>query len=151
SYASFDLPQRAVVHFNYELPFGKWGKLPGKWNGLIAGWQVNGLATMQSGFPLTFATAQNVTNSFGGGSRPNQVGNPVVPGSAHERLNKWFDPAAFVQPAAFTFGSVPATFAQVRSHGVANLDFSLFKNVRFLERYTLQLRAESFNIMNRVQ
>jgi len=52
---------------------------------VVSGWGINGISTFQAGFPLTFTTSSNSTNSFGGGSRPNYVGgcNPVVSGSSH--------------------------------------------------------------------
>jgi hypothetical protein len=37
------------------------------------GWGVGGVTTLMTGFPLEFTTAQNLTNSFGGGSRPDSV------------------------------------------------------------------------------
>ena len=36
----------------------------------------------------------------------------------------------------------------VRSPGLVNFDFSLFKNVRIREGMNLQFRSEFFNIMN---
>lgn len=41
----------------------------------------------------------------------------------------------------------------MRSHGINNLDFSIFKNTRFgpEERLNLQFRAEFYNLFNRVQ
>jgi hypothetical protein len=39
----------------------------------------------------------------------------------------------------------------VRQPGIANYDFSLFKNTKITERVGLQFRTEVFNIFNRVQ
>lgn len=39
----------------------------------------------------------------------------------------------------------------VRQPGIANYDFSLFKNTKLTERIGLQFRAEVFNMFNRVQ
>jgi hypothetical protein len=36
----------------------------------------------------------------------------------------------------------------VRGPSLTNIDLSLVKNIRFLERFDLQLRAESFNLLN---
>ena len=38
----------------------------------------------------------------------------------------------------------------VRSHGINNFDFTLFKNTKITERTGLQFRAEVFNLFNRV-
>jgi hypothetical protein len=39
----------------------------------------------------------------------------------------------------------------LRTAGIANWDFALFKSMQFEERYNLQFRTEFFNIFNRVQ
>ena len=36
-------------------------------------------------------------------------------------------------------------------HGIANYDFSVFKNTPINERFRLQFRTEIFNLFNRVQ
>ena len=120
---------------------------------VISGWGVNGVYTAQSGFPLRLGTAVNLTNSFGGGSRPNLVAGckPPISGAAQSRLNRWFDISCFQQPPAFTFGNVGRTLPDVRSHGINNFDFALFKNTPITELVGLQFRTEFFNVFNRVQ
>jgi hypothetical protein len=49
-------------------------------------------------------------------------------------------------PKAGTFGTMGRNI--FRDSGYVNLDFSVFKNFTFKERYGLQLRAEIFNILN---
>ena len=157
SVVSQDVPHRLVLSFVYDLPVGKGKKLFGSANGvvdkLISGWLVNGVATYQSGFPLGLSTANNLTNSFGGGSRPNYVGGctPSIDGPAQARLNKWFNTACFTAPPTYTFGNVSRTTPYMRWHGVNNMDFSLVKATQIHERYTLQFRTEVFNLFNRVQ
>ena len=65
--ADYDIAQRFVIGYVYELPFGK-GRLVGNgWNRpvnlLLGGWQVNGITTFQSGTPLGI-TANNVAGLF---------------------------------------------------------------------------------------
>src|SRR5262249_45245814 len=78
STGNLDVPHRVVVSYNWELPFGPGraflggARGPAAW--LAGGWQVNGITTIQSGFPLGLTTAVNQTNSYGGGSRPNTSG-----------------------------------------------------------------------------
>jgi hypothetical protein len=157
SLTSFDVPQRLVVSYVVDLPVGKGKKLLGNVNGIadkvVSGWGINGISTFQRGFPLGFSTAENLTNSYGGGSRPNVVSgvNKSIPGSATSRLNEWFNVAAFSQPPAFTFGGESRTDPVLRGQGVNNWDFALFKNTGLTERLELQFRAEFFNLFNRVQ
>lgn len=78
SLANFNTPQRLIVSYMWELPFGPGKPLlkgGGKVAGLIAGgWQLNGVTTFQNGQPLGLTTSVNNTQSLGGGSRPNNNG-----------------------------------------------------------------------------
>jgi hypothetical protein len=116
---------------------------------------VEGVTTIQSGFPLHFGTNQNLTNSFGGGSRPNVAAgcDKSVSGSAQSKLNGWFNGACFSQPAPFTFGSESRADPNPRSAGIANWDFSAFKKFAFGPdgRMNIEFRSEFFNIFNRAQ
>ncbi len=56
----------------------------------------------------------------------------------------------FSQPAAFTFGNAGRTLPDVRAPSGQNIDFSLFKNFKPIERLTVEFRAEAFNILNQV-
>ena len=148
-----DVSQSLALSYTYELPFGK-----GKWRGpaqwVLGGWQINGVTKANTGTPLALSTSTNNTNSLGGGSRPNSNGrSAALPGgrSTNDEVNQWFDINAFTQPAPFTFGSVARTLPDVRSPGIVNFDFSLFKNLALRERINLQVRAEYFNIFNHAQ
>ncbi len=157
SLSSFDVPHRLVISYVLDLPFGRGQKFLGGVSGpadkLLSGWGVNGIYTAQSGFPLRFGTAVNLTNSFGGGSRPNVVAgcDPQLSGSAQSRLNRWFDTSCYAQPAAFTFGSASRVDPKLRAHGINNFDFALFKRTKLTERIGLEFRSEFFNLFNRVQ
>ena len=157
SLASFDVPHRLVISYVLDLPFGRGQKLLGSLSGpadkLLSGWGVNGVYTAQSGFPLRFGTAANLTNSFGGGSRPNVVAgcDPQLSGSAQSRLNRWFNTSCYALPAAFTFGTASRVDPKLRAHGINNFDFALFKRTKLTERIGLEFRSEFFNLFNRVQ
>ena len=60
--------------------------------------------------------------------------------------NQWFNPSAFVLPAAGTYGNLGrGTYA---GPGLAALDLSLVKAIAATERMNLQFRSEFFNILN---
>ena len=157
SLGAFDVPHRFVVSYVLDLPFGKGKKWFGNAEGvagkLVSGWGINGVTTFQSGFPVGLTTASNLTNSFGGGSRPNVTAgcDKSVSGSAQDRLNQWFNTSCFSTPPAFTFGSESRTDPNVRAHGIANYDFALFKRTAITEKIGIELRVEAFNLFNRVQ
>jgi Carboxypeptidase regulatory-like domain len=155
SLANFDVPQRFVLSYNYELPFGPGKPLLGNigpaMGKIVTGWQINGVTTVQRGLPLGLTTSVNQTNSLGGGSRPNTTGSSAaLSGSVESRLSRYFNTSVFSQPAAFTFGNTSRTLPNVRAPGLINFDFSIVKNTYFAERYNLQFRTEFFNGFNNV-
>jgi hypothetical protein len=154
--ASFDAAHRLVVSYVYDLPVGR-GKhflagAHGFFDKALSGWGIAGVSTFQSGLPLALTTASNLTNSLGGGSRPNVISpNTAIGGPAQSRLSEWFNTAAFAQPTAFTFGNEPRTDPVLRAAGINNFDFTVVKNTQIRERYKLDFRVEFFNLFNRVQ
>jgi len=159
SLASYDVPSRLIVSYVYDLPFGK-GKsflknAAGPVDKIVSGWGVNGVATFQSGFPLTLtAQATTISSTFGGGTpRPNVVaGCSKSPGgTAQSKLNGWFNTSCYSQPGQFTFGNEGRTDPNLRSSGINNWNFAATKGTAITERVNLQFRAEFFNLTNRVQ
>ena len=168
SLSSQDVPQRLVVSFVLDLPFGKGKKF---FSGdsdmaekIMGGWGVDGVTIFQRGFPLVFTNGQlNGTTLFGGGSRPDLVSGcrTSVAGAATAKLGdpnnlsapRWFNSSCFTAPPDFTFGNEPRVDPRLRSQGVDNFDFSLFKRTRFAanDRLGLEFRTEFFNIFNRTQ
>src|SRR5687767_13345890 len=65
---------RLVGNFVVDLPFGEGRRFgsgaPAIARKLISGWSVNGVVTIQSGFPLAFTATPNLIGS-GCGLRPN--------------------------------------------------------------------------------
>lgn len=160
SLASFDTPDRLVVSYVIDIPVGKGRKYLSHANGFVnaalGGWGVQGITTVQSGFPLHFGVNSGNLNSPGsGGQRPNIVSgcDSSISGSIQARLDGYFNTACFTQPDEFTFGDASRTDPKLRSPGIANWDFTALKNFPIARegRANLQFRAEFFNIFNRVQ
>ncbi len=138
SLSSQDVPQRLVISYVLDLPFGQGMKylsnVSSALNNLIGGWGVDGVATLQRGFPLVFSDGlANDATLFGAGSRPNVVPgcNKASNGPSTARLSGWINAACFTAPADFTFGDEPRVDPSLRSHGVNNFDFAVFKKVLF--------------------
>jgi hypothetical protein len=136
---ALNITSQANISGHYDLPLGR-GKLAG-------GWQLNGIATLLSGFPFT---PQVGSNRSGDGNTRNpdrpslspSFTGPVVAGNP----NQWFNANAFVMPAAGTWGTLGrGTFT---GPGLADVDVSLFKNTAVAEGVALQFRAEVFNTLN---
>jgi len=155
SVSANDVSQRFVLSYVYEVPLGRGHRIGGQWNrilqGLLGGWQANGILTLQTGFPLALS-AQNTSNADNQVQRPNNSGKSArLSGPVSQRLNRYFDTSVFSQPAPFTFGNVGRTLPDVRRPGLRGLDASVFKNFRLAERLSLQFRAEAFNLTNTPQ
>lgn len=152
---AFDVPQRLTTTISWDLPFGKGRQFLGGASRAadlaIGGWNIAMFNTFQSGFPLSFGLSQNTLFLAGaGGQRANLVGDPMegVSGSVSSRLNRYFNPRAFAQPADFTFGNVGPRTGWLRNPGMNNFNLTLTKQFSVTERVKLNLRASSFNLMN---
>jgi hypothetical protein len=66
-------------------------------------------------------------------------------------MDDWFNVSCFTVPAAYTFGNESATDPSLRGPGINNFDFSLAKMTPIEERFSLEFRAEVFNVVNRVE
>ncbi|HXB72278.1 MAG TPA: carboxypeptidase regulatory-like domain-containing protein [Candidatus Acidoferrales bacterium] len=148
----FDAPQSFTVSAVYNLPFGPGHALlanKGLLSGIFGNWRLNGINTFRSGVPLGLTTASNTLGTFEGTQRPNWNGAiQTVSGPISNRLNDYFNTAAFTTPAPFTYGNTGRLLSSLRGPGVVNLDLSLDKEFPVIERVRLQFRAEAFNSLN---
>jgi hypothetical protein len=165
SLSSFDVRHRFVLNYTIDLPFGAGRRFMGDASGLaealLGGWSVHGVVTLQSGFPLGFGANPNLIGN-GYGLRPNVDPNcdKTVSGSAEDRLNQWFNTACFSVPNAasntdprlrWQLGNAPRTDPDLRGHGVNNWNLAVSKTTPLQGGMSLTLRAEAFNLFNRVQ
>jgi hypothetical protein len=160
SRARSDFDRRHMFNQSYvwELPFGKGKNLAN--NGAMAliagGWQVSGILTVMSGQALNISASSATLNAPGNSNNPDYIGSGGLPvsGTVNFRATgrdqaTWFDTSVFRAPAANTFGNVGRNaFA---GPGFFNLDLSLFRKFRLTERFTAELRAESYNFTNTPQ
>lgn len=152
--SSFDVRQRFSFSATYELPVGQgrrfWagaGALP---QALFGGWQANFIVNLQTGLPFTPEVGFNR-------SRNGDTRNPDRPDLADDftsyddvivgRPDAWFDPTAFVLPAAGTYGDVGRNV--LRGPGLATVDLSLVKTAAVGSRLRMEVRGEVFNLLNR--
>ncbi|MDQ2950179.1 MAG: hypothetical protein M3Y27_30285, partial [Acidobacteriota bacterium] len=132
-----DVPHRFTFSSVYELPF----------RGVLGGWVLGNVTTLQSGPAFTVTTQTNSTNSFSAGAlRADVMRNPNLP-SDQRSVSRYFDTDAFTQPAPFRFGNQGEN--SLRSSGLVNFDFSVLRNFPIRERVRFQLRGDFFNAFNR--
>ncbi len=156
NYAPSDFDRTHVVqtYWVWELPFGKgkpWlANAPAPAQKLLSGWQVNGMATFQSGRPMSvyagYYTFNNVVQSFA-----NCNGCSRSLGSVQEIDGiKWFfnsnERAKFSYPALGELGNTGRNF--FRQPGGWGVDGSIIKRTPINERFNLELRADMTNAFN---
>ncbi len=151
--ADFNVDHRLVGSFVYDLPFGRGkrflGSAPKAVSLVLGNWQLNGIVTLQRGFPYSiYSPDANGLLDTNGAQRATLVGNPY-PNNFHQSIAAWFNTAAFAPPPPGVFGNTGRNI--LRAPGLNNWDLSLFKNFPFTERVNLQLRLESFNAFNHTQ
>jgi hypothetical protein len=145
--SSYDIRQRFVTSYAYELPVGKGKRLlnhGGVANAVFGGWQLNGILTLQAGRPFTPTLNFNAANA-GGAQRPDRLAPGVIP-YGDRTVSRWFDISAFVAPNGYAFGNSGRNI--LTGPRLEQWDFSLFKVIPVQERFRLQFRAESFNVFN---
>jgi hypothetical protein len=150
--ATYDVRNAGVINVSYDLPFGNGRRmlnsLGGFGDGIVGGWAVNSIVTIQSGFPFTPQLSFNPSNDGDSRNPVRPSWNPAFSGSVILGGNsKWFDANAFVVPPAGTFGNVGRNV--LTGPGLATWDFSVTKDTRLFERLNLQFRAEIFNLLDR--
>ncbi len=143
--ASFDLRQRFTMGLVYEPT------LPGfrnrAANYVVQGWQVNSIATIQSGFPFTAVVSGDTVNAAAGTVHPDVASgnNGNLDGDARS-IDRWFDTGAFSRPAAFTFGNAGRNI--LTAPGILLIDLGLARNFQIHEEHRVQFKVELFNSLN---
>ena len=157
---NLDRKHVGAFSYDYELPFGQSRRflsgVPGWANQIIGGWQLSGIATLQSGLPFT-PTVGDRANTGHGGQRPDVIAPPIMP----DTVNCWFftssnSSCTALLPSASNWFAVPPKYLRygtggrniLRADGLKTWDFSLFKNFKISETRYFQFRSEFFNFTN---
>jgi hypothetical protein len=159
--ADFSRPQRFIISGIYKLPELKRGAH--LLRTLANGWQVQGVATLQSGTPLTF-TNSDASNLFGTMSDHAYL-NSALPGCStvrrqggvESRLTEYFNTSCFSNPPVLSsdggtgFGNTRAGMLEGPSQH--NVDFAFDKTTPIAhgDRVSVEFRAEFFNALNSSQ
>jgi hypothetical protein len=147
----FDARNMFTLSHVWDIPVGKGRPVGSSMNSLVNGilgnWQLAGILTLRSGFPLTIQGPNNSgTNARGpragvadgrsGGNTLSQVGLG----------SRWFDTTVYRQPLAGELGNVGV--GTERGPGLKTYDISIQKEFPIKERLRLELRGEFFNLTN---
>jgi hypothetical protein len=166
---AFSHPQRFVVNYSYELPFGNPSGLLGV---LAKGWNVSGVTTVQDGTPLTMTDVSgsgtvydqgNYDNAraqmcpgatygsiLAGGSLTSHLGINGEPGMLNASAINCASPVApYSSDGATLYGN--SGVGVVLGPGNFNWDIALVKTTHITERQTVIFRTEFFNTFNHPQ
>src|SRR6266446_6428228 len=134
-----DIGRNALVANTWEIPVGP-GKsvlTAGPLSKILGNWMTSSIVSLRGGFPFGVQASGDVCNcSLSGDERAQQVGDPRS-GFTQSRV-KWFNTAAFIQPRQGTFGNSGQHI--LSGPGSADVDFTLFRIMRFRERASVQIR-----------
>ena len=120
------------------------------WSSVVTkNWQLSTVYQVQTGFPFTISVFGDTANSgtvLGENPiRANVTGQPIF-ATGTRSATRWFNPAAFATPSAFTFGNVGRN--SVYGPGLQTLDFAVAREFSIAERTKFQFRGEFFNALN---
>jgi hypothetical protein len=144
--SSQDVPHRLSVNGIWEIAFGRGRRfgsdLPALAEAIAGGWQVQGIYTYQTGFPITWGNLL-----FTG-----TLEDIALP-AGERTIDRWFNTAAGFntvssQQLVANVRTFPLRIDSVRTDGINNLDFSVIKNVSFGGGRMVQLRVEAINALN---
>jgi hypothetical protein len=154
--AQLDRRHITTVNYIYELPwFSDQKGFVGK---ALGGWQFSGIVTYQTGLPFTPTFGGFDPGGLGllngsspAGGRPYVFCNPNEGGN--HTFEEWFNYGCLqftvptgANPFGLAVGNAPRGF--IEGPPTFRIDFTVTKNLRFSERYRLQLKAEVFNLLN---
>jgi hypothetical protein len=148
----FDQTHMFVANYLYSFPNANALGANGFTKAVFHHWEVAGITTFASGFPqsIAFSFADGV-DRWGGGDAPrvNMLANPLLPRS-ERTFERYFNTAAIGAPVGVgDFGNAPRDV--YRGPGIANWDFTLFKNFPIKEQIRFQFRWELYNLFNHTQ
>jgi len=143
--AGFDRRQISVTSFIYRFPFLRNSSNHAA-RALAGGWELSGIATFESGTPVSIGGGPD-NLGYGGGTtnRANVVAPITYPGTRFQ----WFSTSSFAKPGPLQWGT--ASRNDVITPGRNNWNMAMFKGFQFTEKARFEFRAETFNTFNHTQ
>ena len=169
--ADFDVRHRFVFSGSWEVPIGNRLQNNRVSRVILGDWQINTIATFQSGTPFTLYSNAGSSGQGNALERVDITG-PVRTFNARKiqsfdstcgggtNANYYFDPSSFDCSLAYdTTNVLPGSLASfgnmgrnaIYGPGINNWDISFLKKFKLTESKNLEFRAEMFNAFNHVQ
>ena len=137
----------------WQLPFGSGRQFlnrKGLVNALTGGWEFAGILTFGSGLPYTVYSADDFSNSGSASPRPDRTCN----GAGPRTVEQWFKTSCFTTDAlGISLANGTPRFGNSGRNilfgpGTNRWDISFIKQNQISERFSLEFRAELFNVFN---
>jgi hypothetical protein len=142
--SDFDTRNLFTINFTYDVPKAPWAT-SGWSKRVFNDWQVSSVMNWHSGQP-----------SDEGRLGLDLIGNPYA-GVSHSFDKtipgvQWWNPAAFCNPGGTACPGTADNLSRNKFTGPSfgDVDLSFIKNVPITERVKIQLRADFFNLLNRI-
>jgi hypothetical protein len=157
SYATsaWDIRHNFVTSFEYAIPFGRGKQFGAGMNRALdvalGNWQVNGILSLRTGQPYTLDSSGCLVVNGGCGPEimPGKNPNAAPPGG--RTPSEWFDTANFLPVGSQGLSEGNVGLQTNTGPPTRTLDFSIFKDFAFTERFKLEFRAEGTNVANTPQ
>src|SRR6266849_5886241 len=151
-------PHIFVANIVYQAP--KFAGFNAVARNVLGSWELATILDYASGSSITTFAGRTVSGASGGlsgtGANQDNVRPNIVPGQSCRAPSgspkfQWLNPNRYTLEGyqLGTFGD--ASVGDCLSPGIANTDFSTYKNFKIGEKVTLQFRMEFFNLFNKVQ
>jgi outer membrane receptor protein involved in Fe transport len=150
--SAFDARHRFVFNYVWDLPVPKYQGFRGY---LLDGWELSGIVTFQSGFPIRITSEDDVeeldsTFLFETPGEPNFTA-PFHTQDIRKNNGFVFNPNLFTNStvAPGTIGDAPRSLCC--GPGINNWDMSFMKETPLGERWQMEFRGDIFNVWNHAQ
>ena len=140
--SDYDTRHLFTLSLTYDVPKAKWAE-SGWSKRVFNGWQVSTIMNFHSGQPYdeVLSGLNVIGDPFKGVSHSF---NSSIPGA------QWINPAAFCDPSDPACGGAPVSRNKFVGPNFKDVDLSVIKYIPVTERFKLQLRADMFNMFNRI-
>lgn len=143
--SDFDTRNTFSALLNYKIPGGT--ELPR----LTNGWELNSALSLHGGQPFSVVANSDELGNGDSADRAMVTGVSPFKGVSHTitgGVAQWFNSAAFSEPNPGQISNQRRN--QYYNPGFSDVDFSVVKDTKITHGVTLQLRAEMFNLFNRI-
>lgn len=143
----YDVKHNFVASYNWLIPFNSlFASAPRR---LTEGWNLSGITRFATGFPVTVSQSGDLALTGFSFDFPNYLGGVVKSDPRSSTGHTFFNKSAFSSEVLGVIGN--SNPRPLYGPGILNTDAGISKSTKITERYSVQARAEFFNVFNHAQ